>query len=328
MSCTNVHPEEAAVTDRYDRLYAVAERHYLQGETMESIARSLTVSRSTVSRMLTQARDEGIVRISLAQRGSASPWAERLTQAFGVRAHLVDVGDSAAPGARLDVVARRAAQVASSLVADDTTVGVAWGVTVAAVAKHLESRPLAGVTVVQLNGSVNAVDTAVPYVGAILATVANAFGARVVPFPVPAFFDHAATKDAVCQESAVTRVEAERARLDLALFGVGALRGAVPSRVYSAGYLDAEAIATLERDGVVGDVNTVLLREDGTYADIELNRRATGLDPEALRRVPRRVCVVADPLRARALLGALRAGVITDLVCDGATAQAVVRRMA
>ena len=66
MSCTNVHPEEAAVTDRYDRLYAVAERHYLQGETKESIARSLTVSRSTVSRMLTQARDEGIVRISLA----------------------------------------------------------------------------------------------------------------------------------------------------------------------------------------------------------------------------------------------------------------------
>lgn len=43
-----------------------------------------------------------------------------------------------------------------------------------------------------------------------------------------------------------------------------------------AGYLDAEAIVTLERDGVVGDVNTVLLREDGTYADLELNRRATG----------------------------------------------------
>ena len=45
---------------RYDEMYAAAERHYLRGETMESIAHTLGVSRSTVSRLLTQAREEGI----------------------------------------------------------------------------------------------------------------------------------------------------------------------------------------------------------------------------------------------------------------------------
>ena len=74
----------------------------------------------------------------------------------------------------------------------------------------------------------------------------------------------------------------------------------------------------------MGDVCTVLLREDGTYADISYNERATGLAPDELKLVPRRICVVADPARAPALLGALRCGAVTDLVCDDTTAQAVV----
>ena len=71
----------------------------------------------------------------------------------------------------------------------------------------------------------------------------------------------------------------------------------------------------------------MLLREDSSWEDIELNRRATGPTPAKLREIPRRVCVVADPQRAQAALGALRAGVATDLVCDDSTAKAVLNRL-
>ena len=88
-----------------------------------------------------------------------------------------------------------------------------------------------------------------------------------------------------------------------------------------------ECVLDLAADGVVGDICTVLLREDGSYADIAANERATGLTPGELARVPRRICVVADPLRAPAVVGALRAGVATDLVLDEATARATLRRL-
>lgn len=314
------------MTDRYDELYEVAERHYVHGDTMEAIARDLGVSRSTVSRMLSHARDEGVIRFSLAPRGSHSELAWGLESAFGIRVYLVPVADTALPGTRFEQVGRRAAQLLGSLVGDETSIGVAWGVTVSQVVRQLDRKQLSGVKVVQMNGSCNAADTAVPYVGAILSAVADAFGGRVIPFPIPAFFDHADTRAAAWRESMIQYVLQEQAELDLAIFGVGALHGSVPSRVYSAGYLPAETLAMLERQGVVGDVNTVLLREDGSFRDIPLNARATGMEPDQLRKVPRRLCVVADPQRAAALVGALRAGVVTDLVCDEATARAVLRR--
>jgi DNA-binding transcriptional regulator LsrR (DeoR family) len=90
--------------------------------------------------------------------------------------------------------------------------------------------------------------------------------------------------------------------------------------VYSAGYLEPEDIQVLDTEEVVGDVCTVFLREDGTYADIPLNKRATGPSPLQLRQIPRRVCVVSGDNKIVPLRAALRAGVITDLIIDEVTA--------
>ena len=49
--------------------------------------------------------------------------------------------------------------------------------------------------------------------------------------------------------------------------------------------------------------------------------------PAELQRVPRRICVVSGLAKASPVLGALRAGVATDLVIDQETARAVLARM-
>ena len=103
---------------------------------------------------------------------------------------------------------------------------------------------------------------------------------------------------------------------DLAVFGVGTVEGEHLSQVYSAGYLDPTEMVQIHQDGVVGDVCTVLLREDGSWEDLLINERASGPNPADLAAIPRRVCVVAGIDKARPLLAALRAGVATDLVVD------------
>ena len=94
----------------------------------------------------------------------------------------------------------------------------------------------------------------------------------------------------------------------------------LPSHVYAGGFLDPDEIAAVQKDGVVGDVCTVLIREDGS-TDMPLNQRASGPKPEALRTVPRRLCVVSGASKALPLLGALRTGVATDLVLDDRAAR-------
>lgn len=323
-----MHVKGAGLNERYEDMYQAASRYYIQGETMESIAHQLKLSRSSISRLLKDARETGLVRISLADHsGSQSPAAATLSRLFGVRVHMVSVRESANENLRFDQVARLAGRLLTEAVGDHMYIGAAWGVTLSHVVKHLGRRPLVGSTVVQINGGANQRSSGIPYIGEILQSIGDAFDARVVLFPVPAFFDYAATKQAMWRERSVQNVLRLHEMLDVAIFGVGCLEGRVPSHVYTAGYMDAADMRQLAADGVVGDVCTVLLREDGTYTDIPYNERATGLTPAELQRVPRRICVVADPSRAPAVVGALRAGVATDLVLDEGTARAILDRV-
>ncbi|WP_390884210.1 sugar-binding transcriptional regulator [Actinomyces viscosus] len=204
-------------------------------------------------------------------------------------------------------------------------VGVAWGTTMSEVSAALPSRPVPGLTVVQLNGASDPMREG-PSAGEVLSRLRASLGARTISFPVPAFFDHVATREAMWSERSVKRVLAVTRRASLAVFGVGALdalNGALPSQVYEGGHLTARDQAVLRRQNVVGDVCTVLLRADGSWRDVTLNARATGPTPAQLARIPRRLCVAAGTGKARALLAALRARTATDLVVDDATARAV-----
>ena len=158
-----------------------------------------------------------------------------------------------------------------------------------------------------------------PYAEAIIARAAKAIGGRIVNFPVPAFFDYADTKEALWRERSVQSVLNTIDSADVALFGVGSMSARLPSHVYSGGFLDPNEIAAAQNDGVVGDVCTVLIREDGS-TNMHLNERASGPCPSTLKKIPRRLCVVSGASKALPLLGALRAGVATDLVLDDGAA--------
>lgn len=316
------------MNERSEEMFLAASLYYVQGETMESIAHQLSMSRSTVSRLLKQARDCGLVKITLTQpAGPHTGQGRAISRHFGVRAHIVPVSESASDVLRLERVARAAGQLISEAIDDGMVIGTAWGTTLGSVVQYLQPNEAKGTTVVQMNGAASPTNSGMPYVGGIISQFAQAFNSQVVPFPVPTLFDFAETKQAMWRERSVRSVHALHQKIDLAVFGVGGLSSELPSHVYSAGYLDENDMGQLRAERVVGDVNTVFLREDGTWADIPINARASGMLPTQLHRIPRRICVVAGAQKASPLLGALRARVATDVVLDEACAQALLERL-
>ena len=311
-----------------EALITVARMYYVQAETMDAIAHHLGMSRSTVSRLLKEARERGLVRVTIVDPDRPlGRLADLFQQHFRVNAHIVQVRPGASNVFRLDQVARTAAEILGELVTDGDTVGVAWGTTTSAIATHLRPRDLSGVTVIGLNGGANHQTTGLPYVGSILHRFADAFRGQEQLLALPAFFDDPATREAMWRERSTRHILRVRDSCRIALFGVGALGADLQSHVYASNYLSADDLDDLQRQGVVGDVCTVMLREDGSYRDLDINRRATGMTPAELQRVPRRICVVSGLAKASPVLGALRAGVATDLVIDQETARAVLARM-
>lgn len=291
---------------------------------MEAIARELDTSRSTVSRLLSHARATGIVDIRI-----RSPFAapqlleEHLAERFGVTAQVVPVPDDATDVERLERVAVTAAHLLGDLVQADMTIGVAWGSTTAAVSRRLVPKAVHGTTFVQLNGSGNTHTTGLLYASEILSRFAAAYGGSAQQFPVPAFFDDPRTKHAMWRERSTRRILAMQGAMDLVVFSTGSAGSRVPSHVYTGGYLEAQELAALDTEGVVGDVATVFFRANGSSDRIALNERATGPHFDVLRRVPRRLCIVSGVSKVDSLRGALAAGLATDLVVDEAVARAL-----
>ena len=302
-----VHNERVVKrSDRRSLAYEAALLYFVEQQTMEAISRKLGVSRSTVSRLLAAAREDGLVRITLhAPEEPHESLASRLGALFGVKVTVVPVPDPSSELRRLDRVATVAGSTISDAVTDSTMVGIAWGTTISAVSQRMVPKQVDEVTIVQLNGAANPTTTGLPYAGEILGNFGRMFNAKVLPFPVPAFFDYAETRTAMWRERSIRAVRDIGRNVDIAVFGVGSFTSPVASHVYAGGYLSKEEVAQLRADGVVGDVCTVLIRADGSYEDIEINMRTTGPSPAELAKISKRVCVVAGPAKAPALAAVL-----------------------
>jgi len=302
---------------RLARALTAAQLYYMQDLTMDAIARELRTSRSSVSRLISHARETGLVDIRIHSPLENGAALERQLRArFGVAAHVVPVGSGVSEVDRLERVSMTAARLIAQFVDSNMAIGVAWGSTIGAISRHLPARDTHGTTVVQLNGAGNTQTSGIEYASEILDRFGRAFGATVQQFPVPAFFDDPETKKAMWRERSTRRVLGIQDRIDIAIFGLGSPLAEVPSRVYVGGYLEPADYRSLREDGAVGDVATVFFRADGTWRDIAMNARSTGPGIDRLRRVPRRVCVVSGIPKLPAVRGALAARVVTDLVVD------------
>ena len=307
---------------RLEALFTAARMYYEEGQTMEAIAGRFAVSRSTVSRMLRDAREAELVQITLrppdVQR--VEELSRRISRQYGVQVHVVPAAPGDDERARLHTVARTGGELLDEMLEPGTTLGIAWGTTMAELLSTVRSRPVPGMRIVQLNGAINVEGSGLTYIATVLARAATRLDATVHQFPVPAFFDYAGTREAMWRERSVQRVLATQREATVAVFSVGAFDAEVPSHVYTHNYLTGEDLRSLRADGAVGDVCTVFLRADGTFRDITMNRRGSGTGPDRLARIPRRLLVASGSRKALPLRAALRAGVATDLVVDEITA--------
>lgn len=302
-----------------------AQLYYLQDMTMDAIAAELGTSRSTVSRLLGHARDTGLVEVRIHPPQDRELRLEETIRArFGIAAHVVPTPQTMSDVERFERVAVSAARQLPLHFDSNMTLGIAWGSTLDAISRHLPTKETHNSTVVQLNGAGNTFTSGVDYASEILHRFGEAFGAAVQQFPVPAFFDDPATKEAMWRERSTRRILDLQARAGVVLFGLGSPFAEVPSRVYIGGYLDRSDYRSLREERIVGDVATVFYRADGSWKDIELNRRATGPGFSVLTRASRRICVVSGAQKLTSLRGAIAAGLITDLVLDEDLAERLV----
>jgi DNA-binding transcriptional regulator LsrR (DeoR family) len=300
----------------------VAELYYLRDLRQPEIAALTGFSVSKVSRLLAQARETGVVRISVEPPdASEPPVALELASRFGIDVHVTPGQDpDPAVAARLCGVA--AAEFVLAQLPEAGVVGLTGGYTIDALVSATPRSERPGVTVVPLVGGW---DPRNPHLDCneLARRLAERLGAQVRFLHAPGMLDSEETKLALLQDSGIAETTRYWERLDVAIVGTSGGPLARPGYGTVMDRLDDAGRRRLAEKEVVGDLGGHLFRVDGTFVDDEWTRRTIAIPIELLRRTPRVVLVAAGPNKVAAIAGALRSGIVGALVTDRGTAEAV-----
>jgi len=309
--------------DRLEFLSRVASMYYEQEMTQQAISDTLGYSRSAISRFLTEAREVGIIEIRIRHPLERSVlFEQRLKDTFSLQDARVLVRNTLTHEQVLGRLGALAARLVEQVVQNGDILGVSWGTSVYEIANALRPSHKPDVRVVQLIGSLGKSDPQID--GAELARwFARWCGGRYYTIPTPLIVDSRAVRDALINDSRVKEVLEDTRKVNVAVVGIGTTNPEMASLV-RAEYLTADEVLQIAADGAVGDICAIHFDINGNIlSDIPIAQRVIGIDPDILKKVPTIIGMAASDIKAPAILGALRSGLVNVLVSDDITVQQV-----
>jgi len=319
-----------ATAGDHDLMVQVAWLYYVGGNSQEDIARKLGVSRFKITRILAQAREAQIVKISIEHATADTlALADRFERAFGLGEVIVtpsvDPGSRAEEGDTPDSVARRGVAIAASRLVSrrlqtegPVTVGVGWGRSLAAFADAFSGVRKKDVRFVSLMGSLtrNAATNSFD----VVVTLARATGGEAYFLPAPFIANSVSDVPVFLAQRSVQETLALARTADFLLISLGECNA--DSLLYRSGLISDADLADLAAAGAVGDTTGKFFDAEGRLVDSEINERTPSIGLADMH--AREVVLLAAGLGKVAALGAiLKAGFVNRLVVDERLARAL-----
>ena len=304
-------------------LAEVAQLYYVKDLTQQQIARQIGTSRSNVSRMLKEARKQGMVEVKIHSPLRTVPGLqEELVSRLGLRECLVLAAldrDSRTFESTNTVtqVAALAARYLQETIAGDATVGLGWGRSVHRVVHNRFFREKRDVTVVQAMGSIGG---SIPEFDGIATTarLAEVLGASAHYLHAPMLVTDSAVRAGLLRDPHIRKTLEVAGNAETIVSSVG-----TPGREhgqYLTGYLGDDDLEYIREQGAVGDICGAYFAFDGSPVPLEMNERSIAISPEQVPRVPNRVGVSSGVEKPMANIGAARSSLLNVLITDEDTA--------
>ena len=243
------------------QLVEVAHLYYIRDFSQEKIASQMGVSRSKVSRILKEARAQGLVEIRV--RSSLitdSGLQERLKRKLGLKECLVLAApDSTDVAERVGTLAGHYLQ---ENIVDGSIVGVGWSSAVYSTVRSSSLEEKKDITVAQLMGSVG--DGIIELNGVyITGRLADALNAHAHYMQAPMIVANAGVRGSLMHDPYVRKALTVAQRADLMLVGIGAVNENLGQ--YRAGYLEDTDLGHIRERGAGGRGDRHVLLAAGRY---------------------------------------------------------------
>lgn len=302
-------------------LLEVARAYYLHDRSKVDIAQETGLSRWQVARVLTEARESGIVTIRVEDTDPSGPGLAAQVEAnLGVRRVIVvDRGRGAPPFPGIDAVAHGLADYLSESVRPGESLGIVWSRIVEALPEKLQQ--LAPCDVVQLAGALTFPGDRVGSVE-VIRQVARIAEGTAHPIYAPLVAPSGDIASALMRAPEIAGVMARAARVDHAVVGIGTWTREGSSILP---LLPGDLVANTAAAGATAVISGRVIDADGRPIDVGVGERIVGLAFDQLRAIPNVIGACAGAHRADAVLAAVRGGLVDVLIIDEPLADALLR---
>lgn len=289
--------------------------YYLDDKSKIQIAQETGMSRFRVARLLAEAREVGLVTITVNVGGPMPDLSEAVRQHLGLRQAVVIEAYGDVAEVRTAVGRAAGAHLQESL-RDGEVLGIAWGRTLTAMIQGLDRLPK--VDTLQLTGSIGSDlhDSAIELVRRTALITGRSARAIFSPF----FVADARTAAALRKQPEVAEVMAMFDQMTTAVVALGSLR---PRITQTLDILPLHFQDLLLSAGAQAEICGIPFDENGRLVDPRFLRHCLNVSVDQLRRTPRVIAAVSNPQKARAVLSICRSGIVNEVVMDVDLAQAL-----
>ena len=305
----------------------VAQMYYLDGLKQEQIAKQIGISRSLISMILTEAKERGIVQVTIRDPlQNHDELARRLASFYPKTTFMVVPTSSRDADALRKLVAQRAAVLLEVALRAGDVMGLAWGRTCYELVKAFRPKERVEISVVPLIGG--SFQTARYFqINELVRELAERAGGTPYFIHAPAFYSSREERDLHLASSSLQVIRQKWRAMDLLVTGIGTLpREGSDDRENYIG--EVEVFRKLSKKGAVGDICARYFDAEGKFIIDDHYERVVGAPVEDLKRAKSTLCMAPGPEKAEAILGALRTGVVKRLVLDEPAAIAALELMA
>jgi DNA-binding transcriptional regulator LsrR (DeoR family) len=304
-------------------LVKVSKLYYEEGMRQDEIVAKLNLSRSKISRLLQQARDEGVVRITVLAPVGIYPDLEiNLENKFRIdEAIVIDVSQPDSQQLVSRELGIAAAYYIQRTIKERDITGITWGATLSAMVNALQPRRLPEAQIVQVLGGLGQPESEV-HATDLAQRMARNLGCRLTLLSAPGIVDNQHTRSVFLADSHVQSAFNLFPQIDVAFVGIGA-PNSLPFGFQDGSTLTDDELKKLIQDGAVGDIALRFFDSYGQLVDSEVEKRIIGIDLQQLSCIPKVVGVAGGPQKTAAILGALRGRLLNVLITDHITATAL-----
>ncbi|MDN6516909.1 MAG: sugar-binding transcriptional regulator [Enterococcus sp.] len=310
--------------DKKKLLAKIAYMYYEQELTQAQIAKELAIYRTTVSRMLSQAKAEGIVEIKINHfDASLFELEEQLKQTLGLTAvELVPTDNDASEEAKEEALAEAAGAWIRRQLTDELVVGLSWGASVGRAVNAIDPKQLSNVSVVPVVGGPSHINSRY-HVNTLVYELARKLNGHSLFVNATVIQETKELAEGIVHSKYFHELRDYWKRLDLVIVGVGGPLSYQKSQWRD--LLSAEDFEELKLREAVGDCCCRFYDSDGKLLNGSLNQRTIGISLETLADVPQSVGIARGVTKARSIVPLLKKGSLKTLITDQETAQEILR---